>query len=126
MSFDPALPVRTRNGLSARVICTDANSAYPIIALVTTEDETECIISCDSKGRVLSDRESPYDLVNVPRERHHAEAIERWAEDDRIVCEYQDGTTSGWDITAIPAWEPYTSYRLKLNGELIFVSLAKK
>jgi len=33
--FDPSKPVQTRDGLPARIICTDAKCDFPIIGLIT-------------------------------------------------------------------------------------------
>ena len=84
-TFDPTKPVRTRAGLEARILCTDAPAraglvGYPIIALVfhpgagcSVENYTsDCSVeNYTSDGRfhkesIRGERDSGWDLVNVP------------------------------------------------------------
>lgn len=87
MSFDPTLPVRTRDGRSARIVCTDANYLdSSIIALISLPVEgfgllngkpLEVVMSYYDGGFRLppffhgKNRENPCDLVNFPPPRSH-------------------------------------------------------
>ena len=68
--FDPTKPVQTRDGRSARIICTDRNHhKYTIVALVTNseEEEEETAWFFTKEGVYYGDGyESFNDLVNVP------------------------------------------------------------
>lgn len=83
--FDPAKPVRTRDGRVARIVCTDSKSKFgPIVALVGPDDESQFY---QSNGHYLADSPHYYDLINV--EPRVEEYYDVW-----------DGLTHG----------PYTSY----------------
>jgi hypothetical protein len=63
--FDPSKPCTTRDGRSVRILCTDAKSLTPIIALVRDgKHGYEMVCWYNRDGRSLV-RESPNDLVNV-------------------------------------------------------------
>lgn len=67
--FDPTLPVQTRDGKKARIICTDRANSRPIVALVTSSDGKEYPQSYFPSGLAHDypgHSESPSDLVNVP------------------------------------------------------------
>ena len=65
--FDPRKPVQTRDGGSARIICTDrADADYPIVALL--EDE-QCAMTFTKTGQAWAGSESPCDLINIPERR---------------------------------------------------------
>lgn len=65
-SFDPTKPVKTRAGVPARVIATNAKGDQPIIALVEEQGE-EIPRSFTTDGFFFPTRkESSTDLVNVP------------------------------------------------------------
>lgn len=73
MTFDPAKPVRTRDGRPARIVATDAKiDEYPIVALVLDEDGREHNEGYTAEGRYYgpsvygSPKDHPTDLVNVP------------------------------------------------------------
>lgn len=70
MTFDPSLPVQTRAGHPARIICTDAEGAFPIIALLSIADVGGCPrdipYSYTVDGRSGINRTSCRDLINVP------------------------------------------------------------
>ena len=57
-----SLKVITRDGRSARIICTDINNPYPIVAAIKRTDGTEGIEIYTKDGHFLSDDESRYDL----------------------------------------------------------------
>jgi hypothetical protein len=72
--FDPNKPVQFRHAPEkVRILATDLKYNFPIAIAVLRDDGREEIRTRHSDGRVNPDRESPYDLVNVP-EKH-----ERWA-----------------------------------------------
>lgn len=62
MAFDPTKPVQTHNGRKARIICTDRNSTYNIVALI----EEFQIESYDKDGEWFGGREEKYRLINIP------------------------------------------------------------
>ena len=70
LKLDPHNPlatkVQTRDGRKARIICTDANCARPIVALITTVVGVEEVRTHILSGRYFNDVESPSDLINVP------------------------------------------------------------
>lgn len=59
---NPSQKVVTRDGRSARVICTDANCDNPIIALVTAFDNSEVIYSYTKDGFINNFGECNLDL----------------------------------------------------------------
>lgn len=64
--FDPTKPVQTRDGLPARIICTDAEGLedgpeFTIVAIVDGE-----VGMYTDEGQFISDCLDPRDLVNVP------------------------------------------------------------
>lgn len=67
MTFDPTKQVKTRAGMKARIICADAKSNDPIIALVTSEIGKEIICTYGINGRRPSwvNEETEYDLINI-------------------------------------------------------------
>lgn len=69
--FNPNRPVQTREGLPARIICTDRKGRYPIVALVYQADGClageEVTLYYRKSGKfATSEKESRFDLVNVP------------------------------------------------------------
>jgi hypothetical protein len=67
MPFDPKEPVQFRYAPEqVRVVATDLKDDRPIVIAVTIAGK-ETIGYRHADGRVISDRESPYDLVNVPK-----------------------------------------------------------
>lgn len=71
MPFDPKEPVQFRYAPEqVRVVATDLKDDRPIVIAVTVAGK-ETIGFRHADGRVISDRESPYDLVNVPK-KHEA------------------------------------------------------
>ena len=58
-------PICTRDGRNARIICTDCNGKFPIIALVTfCSIEVTCYYSTD--GQISSSADPDYDLFLAP------------------------------------------------------------
>jgi hypothetical protein len=104
MPFDPKEPVQFRYAPEqVRVVATDLKDDRPIVIAVTIAGK-ETIGYRHADGRVISDRDSPYDLVNVPKKHEvwinlyneenaffgcaypsHALADEK-AHSDRIAC----------------------------------------
>jgi hypothetical protein len=62
--FDPTKPCRTRDGRAARIICADAKSKWPIVALVEHSGGEYTRRFCEA-GFSESCR-APDDLVNIP------------------------------------------------------------
>ena len=59
---NPSQKVVTRDGRPARVICTDVNCKYPIVALIREEDNTELIFNFGQDGLFSSGEERNVDL----------------------------------------------------------------
>jgi hypothetical protein len=85
MAFDPKKPVQTRDGRPARILCTDAKSSFPIIALVTMFDGSEAAHPYYAEGNSRSSSIHPFDLVNVPVKR--TITVRRW------LIVFNDGTS---------------------------------
>jgi hypothetical protein len=67
--FDPKEPVKFRDAPEkVRVLATDLKSDRPIIIATMKPDGTEWWGRRYPDGRLEHDRDSDYDLVNVPRE----------------------------------------------------------
>lgn len=71
MSFDPTKPVQTRDGRRARIICTDRDSIYSIVALVREPNGEESVSSYTKYGRSIPHYggTSSKDLINIPVRR---------------------------------------------------------
>lgn len=83
---NPSRKIVTRDGRKVRIKCTDRRSAYPIIGLVTTRDDTtEDIIAYTRDGEYLLGVSSTYDLFFFP-EKH-----EGWI---NVYRDTDTGTTS--------------------------------
>ena len=66
---NPSRQVVTRNGLTVRIICTDAKDTFPVIGLVKGYDGTECTHIFKKNGSHsdnYSKIKSPYDLFFAP------------------------------------------------------------
>lgn len=57
--------VMTRDGRKARIVCTDANNEFPVVALVTN-DNKEVLIDCDCNGRFSPEETANFDLFFAP------------------------------------------------------------
>lgn len=67
---NPSKKVVTRDGRKIRIICTDAKTPYPIIALVeSTDGTTEQLLSFIKSGKYFDNRSSVEDLFFAP-EKH--------------------------------------------------------
>ena len=66
--FDPEEPVQFRDAPEkVRILATDLKSKYPIVIAVTDCWGDESIQQREADGRVTANKETPYDLVNVPK-----------------------------------------------------------
>ena len=62
-------PVCTRDGAKARIICFDAKSDAPIIALITTDDGTEITFDYLSDGTFFNSENHDNDLMMLPEKK---------------------------------------------------------
>lgn len=67
MKLDLNKPVQTRDGRKARIICTDAKGAHPIIALIEG-DPYEEVYHYLNNG-TSSNEATGYNLINIPEEK---------------------------------------------------------
>ena len=67
---DSSQKVVTRDGRAVRIICTDYKSDYPIIGLVTIEENKELAYNFQKNGEYyFTDEESSLDLFFAPTKR---------------------------------------------------------
>ena len=66
---NPSRKVVTRDGRNARIICTDAKTTYPIVAVVEKDKDEEFVLSFLKDGRLIRDTKSREDLFFAP-EKH--------------------------------------------------------
>ena len=67
---DPSQKVVTRDGRAVRIICTDYKSDYPIIGLVTIEENKELAYNFQKNGEYyFTDKESSLDLFFAPTKK---------------------------------------------------------
>lgn len=77
---NPSQKVITRDGRAVRIICTDYKSDYPIIGLVTIEENKELAYKFQKNGEYyLTNEESPLDLFFAPISSYVTTKIE-WEE----------------------------------------------
>lgn len=62
-------PVCTRDGRKARIICFDANGEYPLIALITLDNDADDIKRYTVGGRYYGRSESSHDLMMLPEKK---------------------------------------------------------
>lgn len=65
---DPSQKVVTRDGRTVRIICTDANNEFPIIALITNDDK-EILMDYNNNGKVSPDEITDLDLFFAPTKK---------------------------------------------------------
>lgn len=65
---NPTRPIVTRDGRSARIICTDAKRDFPLIALIE-KDDSELIVSYTLRGTPYELCESVCDLFFAPEKK---------------------------------------------------------
>lgn len=63
--FDPTKPVQTKNGKSARIICTDLKDSQPLVVLVSRENGKEDVETYTIKGKRFLIGDDPRDLINI-------------------------------------------------------------
>ena len=68
---DPSQKVITRDGRAVRIICTDANNDFPIIALVYCSNNKEDICTYHKNGHTLNMYESPNDLFFATEKKEY-------------------------------------------------------
>lgn len=67
---NPNMQVVTRDGRPARIICTDAKTAFPIIALILEKDGTEAVCSYNARGEYWRNNElTDTDLIFAPTKK---------------------------------------------------------
>lgn len=91
---NPSKKVVTRDGRKIRIICTDAKTPYPVIALVeSTDGTTEQLLSFIKNGKYFDNRSNAEDLFFAP-EKH-----ERWINlyRDYLDCVYTEGIYNSKD-----------------------------
>jgi hypothetical protein len=74
-AFDPKKPVQTRDGLPARIICTDrkyhsfgSSGEIPLVVLIMEKGQ-ETIVCRPANGRCCDDYDSNGDIINIPQKR---------------------------------------------------------
>lgn len=66
--FNPKKPVGFRHAPEqVRIVATDLKADRPIVIAITGSSGQEGVAFRHADGRIYSDIESPYDLVNVPK-----------------------------------------------------------
>lgn len=96
-------PVITKNGLPARVICTDAKGKYPLVALIL-EDNLEVPVKYALDGKRHIENKGNYDLfmVTVKKKGYiniwEHENGKKWAEG---IFSTRDEAEKNKEITAI-------------------------
>ena len=67
--LDLTKPVETRDGRKVRILCIDAKGSYPVVGLVSYEnDPTEVAETWTLTGAYGEDGVKPLDLFNIPKE----------------------------------------------------------
>ena len=66
---NPSLKVVTREGKLVRIVCTDAMSEYPIVALVRQNENTESMCNFTQDGTCIKGVESSCDLFFAPEKK---------------------------------------------------------
>jgi hypothetical protein len=88
MRFDPKEPVQFRHAPEqVRIVATDLKDDRPIVIAVTIAGK-ETIGYRHADGRVISGRENPYDLVNVPRKHEVWINFYQHDADTLAICAY--------------------------------------
>lgn len=66
---NPNRKVITRDGHDVRIVCTDCkNYEYPIVALVTCDDD-EFVVNCTKEGKWHTSNKYKYDLFFAPEKK---------------------------------------------------------
>lgn len=104
----------TRDGRPARILCTDARSAWPIVALVASSDgKTDQVETYTFGGHYTSDsREDEDDLVNRPPPPKKIEGFLNYYDNGSIVRlatrEDADAHAASWPLNTRLACVPVT------------------
>ena len=67
---NPNRKVVTRSGMPVRIVCTDKNGEYPVVALVMNSKNTEEVNSCKENGLYIEGHETNADLFFAPVKRN--------------------------------------------------------
>lgn len=81
---DTSRKVVTRRGLSVRIICTNANSTHPIVALIRRLDNEECTCNFRQDGTYMENEENERDLFFYPKKGEGWMNIYRIADTDEL------------------------------------------
>lgn len=106
MSFDPSKPAQTRDGRPVRILCTDANSVMPIVALISGGMHGPTASHYHSSGRVSLKNECRQDLVNV----------DEFAKPGRDIVSTRDGRRA-WVLTRDSPWASTTPIVAIVEGD---------
>ena len=66
---NPSLKVVTRDGRSVRIVCTDAMSGYPVIALIRQNENTERMCNFTQDGTYVKGEKNNVDLFFAPKKK---------------------------------------------------------
>ena len=80
---NPNRKVVTRNGRSARIICTDARGNYPIVALIE-EGGYDNALSYTKDGKLYVGETNDYDLFFAPEK--HEGWVNVYRDFDDVMC----------------------------------------
>ena len=80
---NPNRKVVTRNGRSARIICTDAKGNYPIVALIE-EGGYDNALSYTKDGKLYVGETNDYDLFFAPEK--HEGWVNVYRDFDDVMC----------------------------------------
>ena len=80
---NPNRKVVTRNGRSARIICTDARGNYPIVALIE-EGGYDNALSYTKDGKLYAGESNVYDLFFAPEK--HEGWVNVYRDFDDVMC----------------------------------------
>ena len=80
---NPNRKVVTRNGRSARIICTDAKGNYPIVALIE-EGGYDNALSYTKDGKLYAGESNVYDLFFAPEK--HEGWVNVYRDFDDMMC----------------------------------------
>lgn len=119
--LDFSKPVQTRNGIPARILCTDRNHPeFTVVGLWMDEHKTEVVEYWTADGSYWM-QSTPHnlDLIQVPQPRKHAELIKRWAEDDSMRIKFKSAGTL-WTESTDPTFGSIWEYEEILPGDPLY------
>ena len=83
---NPSQKVVTRDGRAVRIICTDYKSDYPIIGLVTIDENKELAYNFQRNGEYyFSEEKSSLDLFFAPTKREGWINVYKFEDDARTI-----------------------------------------